>query len=97
MWIWRVLDIRFFLVGLYILNFCFNESLALAAGRDSNVGERMWMMTGVVQYEDFRRVSQATVELRDQVGLLLDTPVTNEGGVFIFKAPDRGIYSLRAI
>jgi outer membrane receptor protein involved in Fe transport len=55
------------------------------------------MMTGVVQYEDFRRVSQATVELRDQDGSLLNTQVTNAGGTFIFRAPDTGIYSLRAI
>lgn len=59
--------------------------------------KKVWIVTGVVQYEDLRRVSQATVELRDQEGTLIDTQVTTEGGEFIFAPPESGIYSFRAI
>jgi len=62
--------------------------------KDGNNG--VWVVTGVVEYEDLRRVHQATVELRDQEGTLLDTQVTNEGGEFILAPPERGIYSIRA-
>lgn len=64
---------------------------------EKNGDKKVWIVTGVVQYEDLRRVPQATVELRDQEGTVIDTQVTNEGGEFSLAPPDRGIYSIRAI
>jgi outer membrane receptor protein involved in Fe transport len=68
-----------------------------AQAMEQDGDEKVWIVTGVVQDEDLRRVSQATVELRDQEGTVIDTQVTNEGGEFILAPPDRGIYSIRAI
>ncbi len=93
----RLLRVPFLPVVLSLANIFLNHSGALAQEGASNIVERMWILTGVVQYEDLRRVPQATVELRDQEGSLLDSQVTNEGGTFIFRAPDIGIFSLRAI
>jgi hypothetical protein len=59
--------------------------------------KRVWIITGVVQYEDLRHVPQAEVQLRDQEGSLLETQVTNDVGEFIFRAPDVGIYSIHAV
>jgi len=67
-----------------------------AQGMEKDGSNGVWVVTGVVQYEDLRRVPQTKVELRDQEGTLLDTQVTNEGGEFILAPPERGIYSIRA-
>jgi len=72
-------------------------SLGSVHAMEQNGSQSVWIITGVVQNEDLRRVSQATVELRDQEGTLLDTQVTEEGGEFILAPPERGIYSIRAI
>jgi len=66
-----------------------------AMEKDGN--KRVWIVTGVVQYEDLRRVPQAKVELRDQEGTVIDTQITNEGGEFILAPPESGIYSIQAI
>jgi outer membrane receptor protein involved in Fe transport len=72
-------------------------SASSAQAMEQDGDEKVWIVTGVVQYEDLRRVPQATVELRDQEGTVIDTKVTNEAGEFILAPPDRGIYSIRAI
>jgi hypothetical protein len=82
--IWRVL-------GLGVL-----MSVGSVQAMEQNGSQSVWIITGVVQYEDLRRAPQATVELRDQEGTLLDTQVTEEGGEFILAPPERGIYSIRA-
>ena len=65
-------------------------------GMEKDGNKRVWIVTGVVQYEDLRRVPQANVEVRDQEGTIIDTQVTNEVGEFILAPPERGIYSIRA-
>jgi outer membrane receptor protein involved in Fe transport len=81
--------------GILGMGVLLGASSAQAMEQDGD--EKVWIVTGVVQDEDLRRVSQATVELRDQEGTVIDTQVTNEGGEFILAPPDRGIYSIRAI
>lgn len=76
------------------LVFCGLEGEAAISGKAS---ERVWIVTGVVQGEDLRRIGQAQVELRDQEGQLLDTQVSNSSGEFIVAPPRPGIYSVRAV
>src|SRR5680860_378184 len=81
--------------GILGVGVLLGTSSAQAMEKDGD--KKVWIVTGVVQYEDLRRVPQATVELRDQEGTVIDTQVTNEGGEFILAPPNRGIYSIRAI
>lgn len=96
MWRWPLLRRQCLAVGCCLLWLLFGDLFALAEGIQKGEMERVWIITGVVQYEDLRRVPQATLHLRDQEGLLIETQVTNEGGEFIFGAPGPGIYSIRA-
>ena len=93
----KLLGARRWIVCLGVLSILFGDWLVFAEEKNIPPIERVWIITGVVQYEDLRHVSQATVQLRDQEGSLLDTQVTNDGGEFIFGAPESGIYSIRAI
>jgi len=97
MWFGRVFDLLRCIVGCCFMGLLIHNSLALAIENNAQALERVWIITGVVQYKDLRRVPQATVELRDQEGSLLDTQVTNDGGEFIFGVSASGIYSIRAI
>lgn len=82
---------------LWVLGFAalMGASPIQVMGEDGN--NRVWIVTGVVQYEDLHRVPQAKVELRDQEGTVIETQVTNEGGEFNLAPPEHGIYSIRAI
>lgn len=84
-----------FVLWIFGLGTFVSVSLVQAMEKDNN--KKIWIVTGLVQYEDLRRVPQATVELRDQEGTLIETQVTNEGGEFILAPPEAGIYSIRAI
>ncbi|MEX0829752.1 MAG: TonB-dependent receptor [Nitrospirales bacterium] len=95
--VWQLLGIRSWMVGLSLLSLLIGDWLVFAEENTTKNMERVWIISGVVQYEDLRHVSQATVQLRDQEGSLLETQVTNDGGEFIFGAPDSGIYSIRAL
>jgi outer membrane receptor protein involved in Fe transport len=79
-----------------LLGILLDTTFALAVENNPQVMERVWIITGGVQYEDLRRVPQANVQLRDQEGTLLEAQATNEGGEFIFSAPGSGIYSIQA-
>ncbi|MCA9464785.1 MAG: TonB-dependent receptor, partial [Nitrospira sp.] len=59
--------------------------------------EPVWVVTGVVQYEDLRRVEQAKIELRDQEGQLVESQVSDANGAFILGIPQPGIYSVRGM
>jgi len=97
MWIRRLWVLGPWVVGFFLVGIVCDESFARAEENNRHNIERVRIITGVVQYEDLRPVSQATVELRDQDGTLLETQVTNDGGEFIFGATVSGIYSIRAI
>jgi len=97
MWFGRDFFLPLCLVRCCVIGIVIQNSLALALENNAKGIERIMIITGVVQAGDLRRVNQATVELRDQEGALLDTQVTNEGGEFILGVPVSGIYSVRAI
>lgn len=52
---------------------------------------------GVVQNQDLRRVPQATVELKNQEGIIVTTGVTNDAGEFAIPVPAKGTYSVSAV
>ncbi|MDA0737383.1 MAG: TonB-dependent receptor [Nitrospirae bacterium] len=54
-------------------------------------------IAGHVQNIDLRRVTQATVELRDQDGALVTSESTDDAGEFVFVALETGVFSIRAI
>lgn len=54
-------------------------------------------VSGLVQNQDLRRVSQATVELKDQEGSIVATGVTNDAGEFAIPVPADGTYSVSAV
>ncbi len=54
-------------------------------------------VTGLVQNQDLRRVSQATVELKSQEGIIVTTGVTNDAGEFSIPVPAEGTYSVSAV
>lgn len=64
---------------------------------DSQADSNAHHIAGYVQNEDLRRVAQATVELRDQEGVLLMSKSTDDAGEFIFITPETGVFSIRAI
>jgi TonB dependent receptor-like, beta-barrel len=86
---WCALVLWIFGLGTFM-----GVGLVQAVEKDND--KKVWIVTGVVQYEDFRRVPQVTVELRDQEGTIIDTQVSNEGGEFLFAPPEAGIYSIQA-
>ncbi|MGD9850051.1 MAG: TonB-dependent receptor [Nitrospirales bacterium] len=79
---------------LLVLGFWGSEGVTASSGQ---VSDRVWIITGVVQQEDLRRIGQAQVELRDQEGQLLQSHLSNSNGEFIVAPPKPGIYSIRAI
>ena len=87
--IWCGLFLWIFGLGTFV-------GVSFVQAKDKGKNESIWIVTGLVQYEDLRRVPQATVELRDQEGTLIETQLTNEGGEFILAPPESGIYSIRA-
>lgn len=52
---------------------------------------------GVVQHQDLRRVAQATVQLRDEEGTLVEERLTDEAGEFVLTVPAEGTYSISAV
>ncbi len=54
-------------------------------------------ITGYVQHADLRRVPQAIVELRDEIGTLVTSSPTDDVGEFSLAAPTSGVFSVRAI
>lgn len=92
----RLFSFRSWTVYLGLVSILLGDWLVFAEEKNIPPMERVWIITGVVQYEDLRHVSRATVELRNQEGTLVDTQVTNDGGEFIFGVPESGIYSIRA-
>ncbi len=96
MWIWTIQWMKWGRLVLCVLGLGALMGAGPVQGMEKDGNKRVWVVTGVVQYEDLRRVPQAKVELRDQEGTVIDTQVTNEGGEFILAPPERGIYSIRA-
>ncbi|MBX3339787.1 MAG: hypothetical protein KF848_19595, partial [Nitrospira sp.] len=47
-------------------------------------------LVGIVQNQDLRRVSQATVEVKDQEGTVVVTAVANDAGEFTVELPAQG-------
>ena len=56
-----------------------------------------FQISGHVQKVDLRRVAQATVELRNQEGVLVTSKSSNDAGEFVLVAPSTGVFSIRAI
>ncbi|QOJ36713.1 MAG: TonB-dependent receptor [Nitrospira sp.] len=54
-------------------------------------------ITGTVQNQDLRRVPQATVEVKDQEGVLVGTGVADDAGEFAVEVPEPGTYSVSAV
>jgi hypothetical protein len=54
-------------------------------------------ITGSVQDQDFRRVDQAIVQVRDQEGNVVTQSVTNQAGEFSVTVDKEGTYSISAI
>lgn len=57
----------------------------------------MRTITGFVQNQDLRRVSQAVVEVRDRDGNVVAQKVTDDAGEFTITVPADGIYSISAV
>jgi outer membrane receptor protein involved in Fe transport len=55
------------------------------------------VIRGVVQYEDFRRVSHARVQVKDQEGTVTAETATNDVGEFGVAVPAEGTVSVNAI
>jgi outer membrane receptor protein involved in Fe transport len=55
------------------------------------------VIRGVVQYEDFRRVSHARVQVKNQEGTVVSEAVTNDAGEFQVRPPAEGTYSVQAV
>lgn len=54
-------------------------------------------LKGTVQYQDQRRVGQATVQIRDQEGQVVTETVSNDAGEFGVTLPAEGTYSVSAV
>lgn len=54
-------------------------------------------LTGTVQYQDNRRVGQATVQVRDQEGQVVAETASNDAGEFHVMIPGDGTFSLSAM
>jgi outer membrane cobalamin receptor len=65
------------------------------AGAAERVGSNL--ITGSVQYQDLRRVPQATIEVKDQEGGLVATGLSNDAGDFSVPVPAGGTYSVSAV
>lgn len=52
---------------------------------------------GTVQYQDLRRVGQATVQVRDQEGSMVSDTISNDAGEFSIQLPVEGTYSVSAV
>lgn len=79
---------------LLVLGIWGSEGVTATSGQAS---DRVWVVTGVVQREDLRRIGQAKVELRNQEGQVLEKQVSDSNGTFILAPPGPGIYSVRAV
>ncbi len=83
MQVWQLFGIRRWMACVSLFSLLIGDGLVFAEEKTTKNIERVWIITGVMQYEDLRHVSQATVQLRDQEGSVLETQMTNEGGEFI--------------
>jgi len=54
-------------------------------------------IAGIVQYQDLRRVGQATVQVRNQEGTVISETVSNDTGEFSVVIPAEGTYSVSAL
>lgn len=82
--------VTFMLLGAFVAGG--NVSAADAAEGDPQV-----LITGTVQNQDLRRVSQAVVEVKNQEGVLVATGVSNDAGDFSISVPASGTYSVSAV
>lgn len=64
---------------------------------DAAEGDPPVLITGTVQNQDLRRVSQAVVEVKNQEGVLVATGVSNDAGDFSISVPASGTYSVSAV
>jgi hypothetical protein len=55
------------------------------------------IITGTVQNQDLRRVSQAVIEVKDQEGLLVSSGVSDDAGEFTIVVSAKGTYSVSAV
>jgi outer membrane receptor protein involved in Fe transport len=81
---------------------CLDVRLAATASYAQEPGPLGQVVTGLVQYQDLRRVGQAlsdraTVQVRDQEGTLVSEAVTDDAGEFSLTLPDEGTYSVSAV
>lgn len=69
----------------------------LADAQDAKDSASARPIMGIVQYQDLRRVGQATVEVKDQAGILVQDSVTNDAGEFGLSELPEGTYSVSAV
>ena len=65
-------------------------------GQEGAVAKRHTIL-GTVQNQDLRRVPQASIEIKDQEGTVVDTAVANEAGEFSVDLEAEGTYSVSAV
>ena len=58
---------------------------------------KRYTILGTVQNQDLRRVPQASIEIKDQEGTVVDTAVANEAGEFSVDLEAEGTYSVSAV
>ena len=68
-----------------------------AAAQEQGVSPGERRLTGFVQNQDLRRVSQASVEVRDQEGNTIAQTVTDEAGEFSVTVPQDSTVSVNAV
>lgn len=59
--------------------------------------DQTYMIHGVVQNQDLRRVPQAVIEIKNQEGELVSSGVSNDAGEFKIAVPAGGMYSVSAV
>jgi outer membrane receptor protein involved in Fe transport len=57
----------------------------------------MHAASGIVQYQDLRRVGQAIVQVKDQEGTVMSETMSTDAGEFSLAIPDEGTYSISAV
>jgi len=72
--------------------------LGIISGSSVYAADVDWVtITGTVQNQDLRRVSQAIIEVKSQEGELVSSGVSNDAGEFKVTVPESGTYSVSAV
>src|SRR5687767_9877675 len=89
-------EVLLVLVGILVLGMLL-EGESPVHGQESQPATEAKALVGTVQYQDLRRVGQATVQVRNQEGSVVSDAVSNDAGEFSIKLPSEGTYSLSAV